>query len=56
MRKHTAVSKQDFKEYEDYKSGEVVSYILPAEELRKYSNMGEPVKGKVFKLHSRKKA
>jgi hypothetical protein len=55
MRKHTAVSKQDFKVYEDYKSGEVISYFLSPEELRKYNNIREPVKAKTFKFNTHKK-
>lgn len=55
MRKHTAVSKHDLKVYEDYKSGEVISYFLSREELRKYNDIRDPVQSKTFKIHSRKK-
>jgi hypothetical protein len=55
MRKHTAVSKHDLNVYQDYKSGEVVSYFLSPEELCKYKNLNVPVQAKIFNINSNKK-
>lgn len=55
MRKHTAVSKYDLKEYQDYKSGEVFSYVLSPEELCIYKNLPVPVQAKIFNIERKKK-
>jgi hypothetical protein len=55
MRKHTAISKYDLNEYQDYKSGEVVSYFLSPEELGNYKILPVPVQAKIFNISSRKK-
>lgn len=57
MRKHTAVSKHDLNVYQDYKSGEVVSYFLSPEELKKYKNLQVNVPAKIsFNIYSNKKS
>lgn len=56
MRKHTAISKHDLKVYEDYKSGEVITYFLSPEELGKYKNLNAPERAKIsFHIFPNKK-